>query len=68
MLTTLPAVILNASRERLIELVQRCDPNGCWTDELGAAEGFDPIRKADLLDMLSDGEHDDMVAWVAERL
>jgi hypothetical protein len=39
-----PMLNEHSSRETLCRWLQWCDPNGCHTDELAAAEDFAPTR------------------------
>lgn len=47
------AAMIPATREEVLALCQQIDPNGCYTDQLGAAEGFEPIGHQDALHLLA---------------
>ena len=42
------------TREDVLALCQQIDPNGCYTDDLGAVEGFDPVSHHEALELLLD--------------
>jgi hypothetical protein len=48
-----PLLRADSARENLLAWLQWCDPNGCYTDELAAAEDFDPITLAEAWDHLA---------------
>lgn len=62
------AILQGATREALLSLMQQEDPNGCWTDDLAIGEGFTPLTHAEILAVLTDGEHDELAEWLRERL
>ena len=66
MSATIPALLLHASRETLVSLLQQEDPNGCYTDELGAVEGFDPITKDEAVAHIMETE--ELLPWILEHL
>jgi len=44
------------SREELIGILQKNDPNGVWTDEAAKIEGYEPITKNEALEYIRESE------------
>lgn len=61
------STIAHLDRESLQVVMQRCDPNGCWTDDLSEGEGFTPPTLDELHEFLADPDKADFLAWVIEH-
>ncbi len=48
-----PRLSSDSDRETILAWLQWCDPNGCFTDELGESEGFDPLTLSEAWEAVS---------------
>jgi len=54
-------MMMPSTRTGVLALCQKTDPNGCYTDKRGAAEGFEPVSHLDALLSLATLYHPDNV-------